>query len=117
MKSKKTEIRVLSKTLMVQLGVPVEVGPIKLTNVFQVSIYHSSSNGIEFDIDDYDYQDITYMGMKVDSDYKSFNKFKDFHKEMGIDLVKLITDESARILSPEMMTKWVEDNATEIMKK
>jgi len=117
MKSKKTEIRVLSKTLMVQLGVPVEVGPIKLTNVFQVSIYHSSSNGIEFDIDDYDYQDITYMGMKIESDYKSFSKFKEFHMGIGIDLNKLINDEAARIFPPEMMTKWIEDNVTELMKK
>lgn len=118
MKNKKTEIQVVSKTLMVQLGIPVEIGPIKTTSILQLFIYYTPSNGIEFNVDEYDLKDTTYMGMEISDDYKSFNKLRDFHKEMGVDLDKLISDETHRLCSSEMIAKWVEENVTnELMKK
>jgi hypothetical protein len=116
MKKQKAKFTVLSKTLMVQLGIPVEVGQVKTVSVLQLSIYHSEGNGLEFDIDDIDYRGTTYMGMAVDG-YHGFKKLREFHKEMGIDIDLLINQEVTRICPPEMISKWIEENITELMKK
>jgi len=102
--------KVLSKTIFVQIAVPVEIGQIKLDNVYQLSIYQSKEEGkILYDIDDIDYQNVTYMGMEIDG-YKGFQKLKDFHKELGIDLYDVINKEASTKFKPEDLGKWVNDN-------
>jgi hypothetical protein len=101
--------RVHSKTIFVQIAVPVEIGQIKLDNVYQISIYQGKDKDkIHFDIDDMDYQNVFYMGMEIDG-YKAFSKLREFHKELGIDIDKLITEESSDKLDPQELEKWVNE--------
>jgi len=99
--------KVVGKTIFVNILVPVEIGQIKLDAVYQVSLYQSKKEGeILYDIDDIDYQNITYMGMEVDG-YNGYSKLKEFHKELGIDLNDIINKEASSKFSPEDLEKWV----------
>jgi hypothetical protein len=111
------KFKVTSKTILVGIAVPVEVGQIKLDNIYQLSIYKGiSDNKMHYDIDDIDYQNVTYMGMEIDG-YKGFNKLKDFHKELGIDLSDLIMKAASEKLDPQDLEKWVNDNFKESFKE
>jgi hypothetical protein len=101
--------KVKSKTIFVQIAVPVEIGQIKLDNVYQISIYQGTTNKIHYDIDDFDYQNVIYMGMEIDG-YKGFKKLREFHTELGIDIDKLITVAASEKLDPQDLEKWVNDN-------
>jgi hypothetical protein len=109
--------KVTSKTILVGIAVPVEVGQIKLDNIYQLSIYRGKGgNGLLYDIDDVDYQNVTYMGMEIDG-YKGFAKLKEFHKELGIDLSDLIMKAASEKLDAQDLEKWVNDNFKESFKE
>ena len=102
--------KVLSKTIFVSISVPVTVGQIKLNNIYQLSIYKGlNDNKIHYDIDDIDYQDVTYMGMEIDG-FKGFNRLREFHKGLGIDIDKEIEKVSSEKLSPNELDEWIEEN-------
>jgi hypothetical protein len=109
--------KVTSKTILVGIAVPIEVGQIKLDNIYQISIYKGSTdNKMHYDIDDIDYQNVTYMGMEIDG-YKGFNKLKEFHKELGIDLSDLIMKAASEKLDPQDLEKWINDNFKDSFKE
>ena len=109
--------RVESKTILVGIAVPVEVGQIKLDNIYQISVYKGGDdNKMHYDIDDMDYQNVTYMGMEIDG-YKGFSKLKEFHKELGIDLSDLIMKAASEKLDPQDLEKWVNDNFKDSFKE
>ena len=109
--------KVTSKTILVGIAVPVEVGQIKLDNIYQLSIYKGSNdNKMHYDIDDIDYQNVTYMGMEIDG-YKGFNKLKEFHKELGIDLSDLIMKAASEKLDAQDLEKWISDNFKDSFKE
>jgi uncharacterized membrane protein len=104
------KLKVTSKTIFLSISVPVQVGQIKLDSVYQVSIYRAKeSNGLLYDIDDVDYQNVTYMGMEVEG-YKGFGKLREFHKELGIDIDNEIRKEASEKLDPQELEKWINDN-------
>jgi hypothetical protein len=109
--------KVTSKTILVGIAVPIEVGQIKLDNIYQISIYKGSTdNKMHYDIDDIDYQNVTYMGMEIDG-YKGFNKLKEFHKELGIDLSDLIMKAASEKLDAQDLEKWISDNFKDSFKE
>ena len=109
--------KVTSKTILVGIAVPIEVGQIKLDNIYYISIYKGiTDNKMHYDIDDIDYQNVTYMGMEIDG-YKGFSKLKEFHKELGIDLSDLINKAASEKLDPQDLEKWVNDNFKESFKE
>jgi hypothetical protein len=102
--------KVTSKTIFLSISVPVQVGQIKLDNVYQLSIYRAKeSNNLLYDIDNIDYQNVTYMGMKVDG-YKGFGKLREFHKELGIDIDNEIRKAASEKFDPQELEKWINDN-------
>ena len=108
--------RVESKRILVGIAVPVEIGQIKLDVVYQLCIFPSKVLGkLEYDMDLMDYENVTYMGMEVEG-YKGFNKLKDFHLELGIDLNKLLNEASEK-LDPQDLEKWVNDNFKDSFKE
>jgi hypothetical protein len=116
-KKKMKNFKVTSKTILVGIAVPVEVGQIKLDNIYQLSIYKGSNdNKMHYDIDDIDYQNVTYMGMEIDG-YKGFNKLKEFHKELGIDLSDLIMKAASEKLDAQDLEKWISDNFKDSFKE
>lgn len=105
------KFKVTSKTIFLNISVPVEIGQIKLDHIYQLSIYKAKEEGkILYDIDDVDYQNVTYMGMEVDSGYKGFSKLREFHKELGIDLDKLVREKASKQLTPDELERWIIDN-------
>ena len=109
--------KVTSQTILIGIAVPVEVGQIKLDNIYQISVYKGGDdNKMHYDIDDIDYQNVTYMGMEIDG-YKGFNKLKDFHTELGIDIDKLITVAASEKLDPQELEKWINDNFKDSFKE
>ena len=109
--------RVESKTILVGIAVPVEVGQIKLDNIYQISVYKGGDdNKMHYDIDDMDYQNVTYMGMEIDG-YKGFSKLKEFHKELGIDLSDLINKAASEKLNSQELEKWINDNYKDSFKE
>ena len=102
--------KVTNKTIFLSISVPVQVGQIKLNNIYQLSIYRAKeSNGLLYDIDDVDYQNVTYMGMKVDG-YSGFGKLREFHKELGIDIDNEIKKAASEKFDPQELEKWINDN-------
>jgi hypothetical protein len=71
---------------------------------------------MHYDIDDIDYQNVTYMGMEIDG-YKGFNKLKEFHKELGIDLSDLIMKAASEKLDAQDLEKWISDNFKDSFKE
>jgi hypothetical protein len=109
--------KVTSKTILVGIAVPVEVGQIKLDNIYQISIYKGSTdNKMHYDIDDIDYQNVTYMGMEIDG-YKGFGKLREFHKELGIDIDNEIKKVSSDQFDPQELEKFVNDNYKDSFKE
>jgi hypothetical protein len=105
-----TNFKVTGKTIFLNISVPVQVGPIRLNNIYQVSVYKSKEIGkILYDIDDIDYQNVTYMEMKVDG-YNGFDKLRKFHKELGIDIDSEIRKEASEKFDPQELEKWITDN-------
>jgi hypothetical protein len=104
------KFKVTSKTIFLNISVPVEIGQIKLDHVYQISVYKAKEEGkILYDIDDMDNQNVFYMGMEVEG-YKGFRKLREFHNELGIDLDKIITEKASKQLTPDELEKWLNDN-------
>jgi hypothetical protein len=56
------------------------------------------------------------MGMEIDG-YKGFNKLKEFHKELGIDLSDLIMKAASEKLDAQDLEKWISDNFKDSFKE
>jgi hypothetical protein len=101
--------KVTGKTIFLNVSVPVEIGQIKLDHIYQISVYRAKEKGkVLYDIDDVDYQNISYMGMKVEG-YQGFRKLREFHKELGIDLDQLVREEASKQLTPDELERWLND--------
>ncbi len=72
-------MKLQSKSFMLILEEDVTIGELKLTLLAQVM---GTKEG--FDIEFMDHYDITYMGIEIKG-YDNWRKFRNFHKEMGID--------------------------------
>ena len=101
------KIKVTSKTLMVNLEFPIEVGQVKLNAVCQAYIDQNYESGeLEGNFEFMDYSDTTYMGMKIDG-YEGVKKLKTFHKELGIDLDVLINKEFNKVMTDEFQKVFI----------
>ena len=102
-------MKVTSATLMVHVENKIEVGPLKLTAIHQICLYKNKDGSIGHDFDLIDHTDVTYMGVPIDNDYKSWRKFVGFHKEMGINFDNLINEESDKALTEQDIKIMVSD--------
>ena len=72
-------MKLTSKSFMLILEETISVGELKVTVEAQVMGTKNS-----FDVEWLDTTDISYMGIEI-SGYDNWKKFRQFHKEMGID--------------------------------
>jgi hypothetical protein len=101
------KIKVTSKSLMVDLEFPIEVGQVKLNAVCQAYINQNYESGeLEGNFEFMDYSDTTYMDMKIDG-YEGMRKLKAFHKELGIDLDVLIDKEFSKVMTEEFQKAFI----------
>jgi predicted oxidoreductase len=101
------KIKVTSKTLMVNLEFPIEVGQVKLDAVCQAFISQDQDTGeLDGDFDFIDYNNVTYMGMSI-SDYGGVKKLKAFHNELGINLDALINNEYNKVMTSDFQKVFI----------
>ena len=111
-----TKIKVTSKTLMVNLEFPIEVGQVKLNAVCQAFIHRDRESGeLEGDFEFIDYNDITYMGMPIEN-YDGMKKLKAFHSELGINLDSLLNGEFDKIMTDEFQKVFISTIDKELFK-
>tara|TARA_R100001463_G_scaffold9318_1_gene27958 strand:- start:668 stop:1012 length:345 start_codon:yes stop_codon:yes gene_type:complete len=94
-------MKISGTTLMVNVENNLEIGPLKVKTIHQVCLYEKTDGAIGHDIDLIDYTDVTYMGVKIDSNYKNWTKFCTFHKEMGIDFEERIREEADNVINQQ----------------
>ena len=101
-------LKITSKLLQVNVDFPIEVGQLKITATAQLYIYKNGNGIKQCDIDFIDKRDTTYMGISI-SGYENYIKFRDFHKEMGIDFQKLIDEEFDKVWTKEFTDEFIKD--------
>ena len=94
-------MKLQSKSFMLMLTEEVQIGELKLTLVAQVM---GTKEG--FDIEFTDQFDTSYMGIGI-SGWQNWKKFRDFHKEMGIDYDAHIHKKFDEIFNVASVKKYV----------
>ena len=94
-------MKLVSKSFMLMLTEDVQVGELKATLVAQVM---GTKEG--FDIEFTDQYDISYMGIEI-SGWQNWKKFRDFHKDMGIDYDAHLQKKFEEIFNVESVKKYV----------
>jgi hypothetical protein len=93
------QIKVESKTLMLNLSSEVQIGPLKATLTAMV---FSGEKGT--DIDFSDIENITYNGVPI----SEWRKFRDMNKEFGIDYDKITGAEFNKIFTEKAVKEIIE---------
>jgi hypothetical protein len=94
-------MKLQSKSFMLHLTEDITIGELKMTLVAQVM---GTKEG--FDIEFIDSYDISYMGIEVKG-WQNWKKFRDFHKEMGIDYDAHINKKFEEIFNVATVKKYV----------
>ena len=98
-------MKILHKTLMVNISHTVELGTIKADLVAQVSIDQEDMSE-DFDLDFVDVINQSYMGIPI-TDYNDWDKFCKYHKELGIDLNKALNEEFNKVFTKDKVLKLI----------
>ena len=94
-------MKLTHKSFMLNFEETVTVGELKATVIANVM---GTKTG--FDIDFMDITNITYMGIDI-SGYQDWKKFREFHKEMGIDYHAHLLKKFNEIFTEEAIQKHV----------
>ena len=90
-----------SKSFMLMLTENVKVGELEATLVAQVM-----GDKDAFDIEFCDTINISYMGIELNG-YQNYKKFREFHKEMGIDFDAHLNKKFDEIFTKDVVKKFV----------
>ena len=101
-------MKITHKTLMVNVEFPIEVGQLKTTAIAQLFVTKDDKGKNEAGVEFIDMGEITYMGMTIEG-YTNWKKFKDFHKEMGLDFDKLLDNEFDKVMTDEAVENLIKD--------
>jgi hypothetical protein len=94
-------MKLQAKSFMLHLTEDITIGELKMTLVAQVM---GTKEG--FDIEFTDTYDISYMGIDIKG-WQDWKKFRDFHKEMGIDYDAHINKKFEEIFNVATVKKYV----------
>lgn len=94
-------MKLQSKSFMLMLTEDVQIGELKTTLVAQVM---GTKEG--FDIEYTDQFDTSYMGIEFNN-WQNWKKFREFHKEMGIDYDAHLQKKFEEIFTVEAVKKYV----------
>jgi len=94
-------MKLTAKSFMLNLEETITVGELKLTAVAQVMGDKDS-----FDIEFSDVTDVSYMGIEING-WQNWKKFREFHKEMGIDFQAHIDKKFDEIFTKEIVEEFV----------
>jgi hypothetical protein len=94
-------MKLQAKSFMLTLTETVKVGELETTLVAQVM---GTKEG--FDIEYTDQMNTSYMGIELNG-WQNWKKFRDFHKEMGIDYDTYLQKKFEEIFTVEAVKKYV----------
>lgn len=94
-------MKLIAKSFVLHLEETITVGELKTTLLASVM---GTKEG--FDIEYTDQIDTSYMGMEIKG-YQNWRKFRDFHKEMGIDFDAYLQKKFEEIFTVEAVKKYV----------
>ena len=94
-------MKLTAKSFMLNLEETITVGELKANLVAGVM-----GDKDAFDIEFIDICDITYMGIPIEG-YCNWKKFREFHKEMGIDFQAHIDKKFDEIFTKEAIEEYV----------
>lgn len=97
--------KVVNRLIHLNVEVPFQVGQVKGNAVVMVFFDNTKDPDVDFS----DVQDITYMDMPIKG-YDNWKKLTDFHKELGIDLNKLINDYTETVLTESVVKQIMNEN-------
>lgn len=90
-------MKLSSKTIMYNFEQEVTIGDLSATVIAQVW-----ANGDNLEIEFIDHTNLKYRGIDI-SGYENWKKFRNFHKEMGIDYDQILSNEFDKIFTIEAM--------------
>ena len=91
-------MKITDKTLMVNFENVVKLGnndAIELKLLHQAFLSRNKSDEIKIDIELVDVEDVKFLGIAIETGYKSYVQFKDRMLEFSIDVQKLINQKAA----------------------
>jgi len=94
-------MKLVSKSFMLHLEEEITIGELKVTLLAQVM-----GTKEEFDIEYADNYNISYMGIDIKG-YQDWRKFREFHKEMGIDFEAHMNKRFDEIFTKKAVEKYV----------
>lgn len=95
--------------------IPVEVQSLKCTAVLQVFAGKNKPEEVEkdgeyfVDMDINEYENIVFMGLPVEDNYKSVDKLRQHLRDFGVSLDGLIEKEIHKVYSKERMLEMLKD--------
>jgi hypothetical protein len=101
-------MKITHKTLMINVEFPIEVGQLKTTAVAQLFVTKNDQEEYKADVEFVDMGKTTYMDMAIEG-YTNWQKFKNFHKEMGLNFDKLLDDEFNKVMTEEAVENLIKD--------
>lgn len=105
-----------SKSMFLTVSVPVEVGQIKATIQNQLIVFITKDYTLGCDIDNFvDIENITYSGVKIERGHEQWNKIKEFHNSIGIDLSDLMIKEVDKVLTKETCDKIMKQHCSGLL--
>jgi len=93
-------LKVVNKSLFVNVVIPVEVGHVKCEVENQIIYYFDKEDKLIYEIEVLDYNNVTYMGISVEGN-DGFKKLREFYEDLGIDLNDLIKKEVSKFITLE----------------
>lgn len=84
----------LDKCLMISLEAPFQIPGLDFTAVWQIHLGLNEEQEIIMDVDLADYSNLKLHGLEVDSSYKAFTTMKGHFSSMGIDIQKLMDEQT-----------------------
>ena len=103
-----TKVELTHKSMHLHYSFDVKVG--ELTATLQAGVWLSKKLDGEYqwDCDFMDVTDIAYMGMEIKG-YDNWQKFRAFHKEMGINFDELLDQEFHKVMTKDRLDKLVKE--------
>jgi hypothetical protein len=103
-----TKVVLTHKSMCLNYEFDVQVGELKATLQATVWVTPKKDGGCDYECEFMDIINTTYMGIEIKG-YEDWNKFKKFHKEMGIDFGKALDTEFEKVMTKEKLDKLVKD--------
>ena len=96
----KNPIKIVSKTMFINVEFDVELPQISTTLCKQICVYKNDDGTLGYEVDTHEYRDLMFMGKAAPTDYKEKQVWDEKLKSIGINIYKIIEEVASEILTP-----------------